>query len=600
VARPGWRVVQGDCVEKMREMPAESVHAVVCDPPYSLGFMGKAWDKHRGPREFQEWTERWAREAWRVLKPGGHLLAFGGSRTYHRMAAGIEDAGFAIRDQIMWLHAQGFPKSRDVGKEVEGWTGWGTALKPSHEPIVLARKPLVGTVAVNVRQYGTGALNIAATRIEGPKGDGNWRGVTDLDAGGKQEPTTEAGVGRWPANLAFDEEAAAMLDEQSGERPSAGRYLDPEAGSTGGINGWEFKAGRPQSNAYAGDTGGASRFFFCAKGSMREKNAGCEGLAGTEVAAKGNGASRTCGTCGASVYGGCECPDRTFVNPVRKNHHPTVKPVALMRWLVRMVTPTKVLECPNCDVLFHDDAAQDKDNHRDMPGVRGTVREGEQKQAETAILRPDLREPTYSEEPSDHEGVDNDAEGLQDDSVSGESDGKRGRVRDGAQVEDGRQDRETAEGDRGCSPPERRQVGQPDRKSGADGKASVRTRQTGEAAAEAADDKVPEVRGGDQRDSAKPCPNCGRDLEERPGRVCDPFTGSGTTGIAAILEGAEFVGIEMDPEYRAVAEARLSWWAEQAQEGDEEKAVLKRAPSAGTAEATKPPQAQESLFAEFP
>jgi hypothetical protein len=128
-------VIVGDCVSVMRDMAAESVDAIVTDPPYGLGFMGKEWDDLPPGRE-------WADECLRVLKPGGHLLAFGGTRTYHRLACAIEDAGFEIRDCLAWLYGQGFPKSRNMGD------GWGTALKPAHEPIVMARKPLVGTVTV--------------------------------------------------------------------------------------------------------------------------------------------------------------------------------------------------------------------------------------------------------------------------------------------------------------------------------------------------------------------------------------------------------------------------------------------------------------------
>ena len=155
-------IIRGDCVEVMAGLADNSIDAIVTDPPYALSFMGKTWDDLGELREFEAWTERWAREAYRILKPGGHLLAFGGSRTYHRLAAGIEDAGFEIRDQLMWVYASGFPKSHNLDGE---WSGWGTALKPAHEPIVMARKPLIGTVAQNVQEHGTGALNIDGCRI---------------------------------------------------------------------------------------------------------------------------------------------------------------------------------------------------------------------------------------------------------------------------------------------------------------------------------------------------------------------------------------------------------------------------------------------------
>ncbi|MGH9381992.1 MAG: DNA methyltransferase [Thermoanaerobaculia bacterium] len=150
-----WRILQGDCIERVLELDEGSVEAVVCDPPYGLELMGKDWDRNlnHGP---------WATEALRVLKPGGHLLAFGGTRTYHRLTCAIEDAGFEIRDSLIWLYGSGFPKSLNVSKamdkrrgvpatpEAQRWQGWGTAAKPAHEPIVVARKPLIGNVAQNV------------------------------------------------------------------------------------------------------------------------------------------------------------------------------------------------------------------------------------------------------------------------------------------------------------------------------------------------------------------------------------------------------------------------------------------------------------------
>ena len=208
----------GDCIETMNAMPPESVDAIVTDPPYGLGFMGKKWD---GLPPSLEWAEA----CYRVLKPGGHIAAFGGTRTWHRLAVAIEDAGFEMRDSLAWLYGSGFPKSHDVSKaidklagaerevirartyeqtdgggysgnlntskprsesseitapatpEAEQWDGWGTALKPAFEPIVLARKPLAAkTVAANVLEHGTGAINVDATRIAGDMSGGNWVG----------------------------------------------------------------------------------------------------------------------------------------------------------------------------------------------------------------------------------------------------------------------------------------------------------------------------------------------------------------------------------------------------------------------------------------
>jgi len=265
---PQWMLYEGDCVEVMKRLPDNSVDSVVTDPPYELGFMGKKWDSTGIAYNVAMW-----REVLRVLKPGGHLLSFGGTRTYHRMACAIEDAGFEMRDQLQWLYGSGFPKSMDIGKaidkaagaertegariwtggrrtgcianspetnlgtqtlvkfdtpatpEAQQWNGWGTALKPANEPIVLARKPLSErTIAANVLKWGTGGLNIDGCRIDlngekPPTGSGKPcpNGNADMmsRALGNRGNTTPV-TGRFPANLLFDEEAAAMLDEQSG------------------------------------------------------------------------------------------------------------------------------------------------------------------------------------------------------------------------------------------------------------------------------------------------------------------------------------------------------------------------------------------------
>ena len=275
-------VIQGDCRERMRE--GVSAQAVVCDPPYGLNFMGKDWDAGVPGVEF------W-RLALGCVPPGGYLLAFGGTRKWHRLACAIEDAGWELRDTLMWIHGQGFPKNAQV------------ALKPSWEPILMFRKPLGSTVAENVQAHGTGALNVDGCRVMcGRKTPFPQKGYarkqsdsTYCFAGDERFSTRgidKSPEGRWPANLVLDEAAAAMLDEQSGESfSSGGRALD---GSP--FNGTGSVARDPGF----GDTGGASRFFYCAKASTVERNAG---LATGE------------------------------------NRHPTVKPVSLMRWLVRLVTP---------------------------------------------------------------------------------------------------------------------------------------------------------------------------------------------------------------------------------------------------------------------
>jgi site-specific DNA-methyltransferase (adenine-specific) len=339
----------GDCIEVMRGMTDGSVDSIVTDPPYELGFMGKSWDSTGIAYSVEMWTE-----ALRVLKPGGHLLAFSGSRTYHRMACAIEDAGFEIRDQIMWLYGSGFPKSLNVSKaidkaagamrEVVGtpaaqqWEGWGTALKPAHEPIVMARKPLSEkTVAANVLEHGTGALNIDGSRISstenlnggayaknGTERDDGW-GMQRGGAGEYEQPQ-----GRWPANVIHDgsDEVVDGFPDSKGN--------GSKGGGDGGI--WTTGNKKQVSPGYV-DNGSAARFFYCAKANKRDRNEGLDGFAGKEIGGKGNGLARTCATCGASVLDGCQCPDRTFTNPTRANHHPTVKPVDLMRYLVKLITP---------------------------------------------------------------------------------------------------------------------------------------------------------------------------------------------------------------------------------------------------------------------
>ena len=402
------KILEGDCVEVMRGMDDESVDAIVTDPPYGLGFMGKAWDDLPPGLE-------WAEECLRVLKPGGHLLAFGGSRTYHRLAVAVEDAGFEVRDQMMWLYGSGFPKSLDVSKAIDKatvgvkvvgqgragktalgqssswnhtnephrfditepnspdakkWSGWGTALKPAHEPIVVARKPLVGTVAENVLRFGTGALNVDGCRIVHrcdddltqslAKNPGREDRVTSGVYGAARPQQSVNSAGRWPANLILDEEAAALLDEQSGTLSSPNPYAKSFAGFQSQYVGAAAKESELQSVEY-GDTGGASRFFYCAKAGKAERNAGLDGFEERESRGYQPLAQR-CRECGCTSVNGnasdlgipkmqCGHPDTAieFVEPkntpTARNIHPTVKPISLMAYLVRLVTP------PNGTVL---------------------------------------------------------------------------------------------------------------------------------------------------------------------------------------------------------------------------------------------------------
>jgi hypothetical protein len=317
---------RGDLFDVLPTLAAESIDACVTDPPYELAFMGKAWDGTGVAFTVATWAE-----VLRVLKPGAHLVAFGGTRTFHRMTAAIEDAGFEIRDCLSWLYGSGFPKSLNLPG------GLGTALKPSWEPCVLARKPTRGTVAQNVAKHGTAALNIEACRIEAS-------GRPHREKTGMRSPSTSfdtchsraIGVtdeGRWPANVLLDEEAAALLDEQSGESKSAGFRRGGDLRFNGNTYAQDSHtlSMRQTDKVWPADSGGASRFYYVAKPSREERDMGCHSLparSGGEATDRQDGsAGVNSPRAGAGRTGGA------------RNIHPTVKPVELMRWLVRLVTP---------------------------------------------------------------------------------------------------------------------------------------------------------------------------------------------------------------------------------------------------------------------
>ena len=316
----------GDCLEVLKTIPDNSVDSVVTDPPYEIGFMGKNWDDSGIANNIELWQQ-----VLRVLKPGGHLLAFSHSRTYHRMGVAIEDAGFEIRDQIMWIYGSGFPKSLNIGKKVEGYEGWGTALKPAHEPIVMARKPLSEkSIAENVLKHGTGGINIDGSRIEIKEGDGTSAGhrtcnifETEKKSGGNGSPDYETHEGgRFPANIIFDEEAGQLLDEQSGNI-KGGKAMPPFQGKP--KNDINFTSGVKEINRIGyNDKGGASRFFYCPKTSKKDRNEGLDNEP-TKIKNRVNA-------------GGLENDPKW--GPVEtKNNHPTVKPTDLMRYLINLVTP---------------------------------------------------------------------------------------------------------------------------------------------------------------------------------------------------------------------------------------------------------------------
>jgi DNA modification methylase len=419
----GMRLIYGDCVEEIKKLEANSVDAVITDPPYNLAFMGKSFDTFKNPLHFQQWAQAWATEALRVLKPGGYLLAFGGTRTYHRLVCGLEDAGFVIKDTLCWLYGSGFPKSYNISKGMDAmgkryeffdkvrnflkdslahsgysikqinemvgfattgsgmaghwfanitqqtlptkeqwfrlkkilnfddtldeifrsvtnpnerpvigklknpassiysdkklskkvnitspvsvsakiWDGYGTALKPAHEPIVLAQKPLDGIYCQNIEKWSVGALNIDSGRIDVDPNDVNIRDHTKHtrktgsiwgEAKGADKNLGEKG--RFPANLLLDEEAAEILDEQSGVLKSGDLTGQPRKNNKNVYGDAGSTYGNPRF--HKGDSGGASRFFYTAKASTKERGKG--------------------------------------------NNHPTViKPIALLMYLARLVLP---------------------------------------------------------------------------------------------------------------------------------------------------------------------------------------------------------------------------------------------------------------------
>lgn len=283
-------ILHGDCREVMATLDGNSIDAIVSDPPYGLSFMGKGWD-HGVPG-----VEFWV-EALRVTKPGAHLLAFGGTRTYHRLACAIEDAGWEVRDCIAWVYGSGFPKSHNLKDD---WQGWGTALKPAYEPIIVARKPLVGTVASNVMQYGTGGLNINGCRV-GTDGGTSRSGQADYpkNADGTEDRSeswartghgiVEINAGRWPANFIHDgsDEVVGLFTNTRARGNITAKQT--KGSGTGFLNNCDrIEHGNP------GDSGSAARFFYCAKASKADRDG---------------------------------------------STHPTMKPTDLMRYLCRLVTP---------------------------------------------------------------------------------------------------------------------------------------------------------------------------------------------------------------------------------------------------------------------
>jgi len=379
-----YKILHGNNLDILPTLADNSIDSIVTDPPYELGFMGKKWDSSGIAYSVELWQQ-----CLRVLKPGGHLLSFGGTRTYHRVAVAIEDAGFELRDSIAWLYGSGFPKSLNIAKnidkamgvesevvgtrlaqgsarkikgtnsaankipnsgslefdetvieitkptssEAQQWQGWGTALKPAFEPVIVARKPIEGTVANNVLKWGTGGLNIDGSRI-GTETISTHNAPKGSFAGGEPDRGSDTSsykehTGRWPANIILDPYTAELLDEQSGiTKSSAHKRISQQSHSPSMEN---------PLGAHVGfgvdDTGGASRFFYVAKASKRDRNEGLEELP--------LGQSKF-GNQKETVEGSLNSKHR---GEPRQNFHPTVKPTSLMEYLIKLVTP------PNGTVL---------------------------------------------------------------------------------------------------------------------------------------------------------------------------------------------------------------------------------------------------------
>jgi len=372
-------IICGDCLEEMKKLPDRSIDAIVTDPPYELAFMGKKWDASGIAYNVDMWGE-----CLRVLKPGGHLLAFGGSRTYHRMACAIEDSSFEIRDSIHWVYGSGFPKSLDISKALDKaanakrevisvakrsnakgsitnysnwerpeeyditapatpaakqWSGWGSALKPAHEPIVLARKPLDGcTIAENVLRWGCGGLNIDATRISTTESTERPNGIGMEHAYIKENVGGGSANGRFPSNLIHDGSPDVLAEFAKAGTTKSGA-MKKEVPAYEGESTTGFLRGRSGPSNQHGDSGSVARFFqacpfteedipaftYHAKASRAERDNGLGGL--------------PLGPPPASARSNPAPGRKNALGEPRHNHHPTVKPLALMQYLCKLITP---------------------------------------------------------------------------------------------------------------------------------------------------------------------------------------------------------------------------------------------------------------------
>jgi site-specific DNA-methyltransferase (adenine-specific) len=385
-------MICGDNRDVLKTFEENSFDSIVTDPPYEYNFMGKKWDSSGIAYNVEMW-----KDCLRLLKPGGYLLAFGGTRTYHRMACAIEDAGFEIRDQIQWIYSSGFPKSLNIGKEVPEFEGFGTSLKPANEPIVVARKPLEqNTVVGNVLKYGTGGINIDGCRVGRGKDD-----RTDYGIDGDEKPPSENANcygererieytphcgGRFPANVILECICDEVIETGKAKEPyqylhnnyhaegfiknikpnapsnyndkeqkiihtdpdcpcyildQQTKNLQPSKGNYNRKNGSDQFFGSMGSETIDApnkivDSGGASRFFYIAKASRSEREFGLKNMEAKLFGQSGGALTKI-------KNGEAEYLQENHIGLNRiksvKNNHPTVKPVQLMRYLVKMVTP---------------------------------------------------------------------------------------------------------------------------------------------------------------------------------------------------------------------------------------------------------------------
>jgi site-specific DNA-methyltransferase (adenine-specific) len=377
-----YNINHADIYEWAKNYTGEPFDAVLCDPPYELGFMGKSWDSTGIAFNKDMWEA-----VFNILKPGGHLLAFSGSRTYHRMAVAIEDAGFEIRDMIEWVYGSGFPKSLNIGKAVDKiqgnervvtgeyqthdirnnalmdkkgsmtvqstkgtspYEGYGTALKPAHEPCVLARKHIEGTVAQNALKYGTGGLNIDGSRVGTETRTYKGMSANQPDVGTFRDDNWQpkdievTATGRFPANLIHDgsDEVVGLFPQtKSGAMNSITKGYDPDT-----FNTYSKQYARRVINPAS--SGSAARFFYTAKASKSERNAGLEGFENDKFVAGNYSQSPVCKTCNKTLNGTnnhTECLGEVYYrkmnSQVTANHHPTVKPLSLTKYLANLIKP---------------------------------------------------------------------------------------------------------------------------------------------------------------------------------------------------------------------------------------------------------------------